>query len=94
MSVRRVHKVFSESVDNMIDTLIEDFNVKYMGTANGIIVININGHAYFYKPSPESGMTVDTVSSTFQKMMQYGYGRAISWLKRNTILVAGSMKQS
>lgn len=67
----------------------EDLNLKPLGVINKTYFVEINGHKYGYT---SSGRDISDIAKTFEKMMQYGRGKALAWLKKNTDLASGSVK--
>ena len=71
----------------------EAFDVKYEGhEGNDKIFISINGKKYGYGKK-EGGLELGDIARKFEKMLQFSAGRALTWLKKNTELVAGSKAQ-
>jgi hypothetical protein len=56
------------------------------------LAITINGHEYGYKEKEDGDKKITDVATTFEKMLKYSAGRALQWLKRNTVLSSGSKK--
>jgi len=53
------------------------------------IFVTVNGHKYGYKQK-EGGLDISDVARKFEKMLQFSAGKALNWLKRNTIPSSGS----
>lgn len=65
------------------------FYVKYLGTSNRdtLLWLDLSGTTYVYERMP-GGPTIKEVAKSFEKMMSYAKagGRALGWLKKNTLL--------
>jgi hypothetical protein len=73
--------------------LDEKLEVKYAGhesKPDGVeIHVEINGHKYGYSQK-EGGLDIGDIARKFEKMLQFSAGKALTWLKKNTVLTAGS----
>jgi hypothetical protein len=85
---------FQEFQDFLV--LDEELKVKYEGHESGPkgveIFVDINGHKYGYTQK-DGDLDIGDVARKFEKMLQFSAGRALSWLKKHTILSSGSKKQ-
>lgn len=89
-----VENGFTEFQDFLV--VSEDLKVKYEGHESGPkgveIFVDINGHKYGYMQK-DGDLEIGDVARKFEKMLQFSAGRALSWLKKHTILSSGSKKQ-
>lgn len=87
----------SNGFENYRDFLIIDENlaVKYNGHKNGPegveIQVDVNGHKYGYSQK-EGDLDIGDIARKFEKMLQFSAGRALTWLKKHTVLTSGSKK--
>jgi hypothetical protein len=90
-----VEKGYSYPKDFVIveSNLNEALNVKYEGHEAGPkgteIFISINGHRYGYSQK-EGGLDIGDIARKFEKMLQFSAGKALNWLKKNTVPTSGS----
>jgi hypothetical protein len=71
----------------------ESLTVKFEGTeGDNEMTISVNGHKYGYS-AKEGGLDMKEIAQKFEKMLQFSAGRALNWLKKNTVLVSGSKSQ-
>lgn len=67
---------------------LEEVPVEILGpSTDGNFYIKINGHMYVYEPR---GLSINDLARKFSKMYQFSKGKALAWLKKNSILVKGS----
>jgi hypothetical protein len=73
----------------------EAFDVKYDGhdpKADGTeIFITINGHRYGYSQK-DGDLDIADVARKFKTMLGFSAGKAVTWLKKHTVLTSGSAK--
>lgn len=76
-------------------SLNEAFDVKYDGhdpKAEGTeIFITINGHRYGYSQK-EGDLDIADIARKFKTMLGFSAGKAVTWLKKHTVLTSGSAK--
>lgn len=69
--------------------VIENLAVSAVGMKGKTYYIEINGKMYGYEPLAG---TTDELAGKFAGMLKYSAGKALAWLKKNSNLVHGSMK--
>ena len=79
-----------ENFDNFLE-LDESLTIDPVSLSNDFFYISINGRVYGYQAN--SGGNIQEIAETFKKMLKYSAGRALAWLKKNTQLVSGSVKE-
>jgi len=85
--VKKFDEFLSESALNETANL----SVVPVGVQGKAFAVKINGNQYSYEPKDEK-VPVKDFGEKFVKMMKYSAGRALAWLKKNSILVSGSKK--
>jgi len=65
--------------------ILEDFYVKYLGTSNrdSLLWIDLGGTTYIYSRAANAD-PIKEIARKFEKLLKYGPGRALAWLKKNT----------
>lgn len=77
-----------------IDEIYEEYGIEENLTVDPLdltdshLFVSVNGKVYGY--SAKSGEDIQTVATTFKKMLKYSAGKALAWLKKNTELTMGA----
>lgn len=83
-----------DRVTNSFEKLVQvriaaDFQVEPLGVIGNTFLVLINGIRYGYHPV---NITAEELERKFLEIMKYSKGRAVSWLKKNSTLASGSVK--
>lgn len=70
----------------------ENLDVKKVGMKGDAYHITINGHEYGYGEKEGTEHDFKTIVDKFEKILKFSAGRALQWLKKNTVLKSGSKK--
>lgn len=79
--------------ESIVALLGEGLDVNVLGVSTGEFGLRINGKEYSYAPVKSSGLTVYDLERKFKTIAKYSIGRALAWLKKNSILATGGKKR-
>jgi len=82
------------SLDSFLESheyIDESLAVDPVSLSDDFFYVSINGRVYGYQAKP--GDNIVEIAETFKKMLKHSAGRALAWLKKNTLLASGSVKE-
>ena len=86
-----------EELEKIIKDLNEseekELKVEPIGIEGNEFLINVNSHTYAYSVKDDSEFSIQQIGEKFVKILKYSAGRALSWLKKHTVLTKGSLKE-
>lgn len=73
-------------------TLTESVTIDDVTQYGDNLLVTLNGHLYAYQPLADSGKSVEDLLKSVKGMMKHSVGKALAYLKKNSVLVPETSK--